>query len=139
MLESLMTVHDALLAHISVSDVMHTGVLTIDPSTPLQVVARLMADQKVHTVAVADPDTAGRPCGFVTISAIVNAAASASDETAGAAATDVVTVLSTDSLEVAASKMVKNSTEHLIVIDTATGHASGILSGLDIASAYARF
>lgn len=134
-----MPIHDSLLSHIRVSDVMHTGILTTDPSVPLQVVARLMSDQRVHAVAVSDPDRARRPFGFVTIAAIVRAAANASDETAGEAATEVATVLSTDSLEEAACKMIEHETEHLIVIDDPTGYASGILSALDIAAAYSDF
>jgi CBS domain-containing protein len=118
---------------------MHTGILTTDPSVPLQVVARLMSDQRVHAVAVADPDHARRPFGFVTMAAILRAAANATDDTAGEAATEVATVISTDSLDDAASKMLAHSTEHLIVIDAATGHTSGIMSALDIAGAYADF
>jgi CBS domain-containing protein len=134
-----MPIHDPLLSHIRVSDVMHTGILTTDASVPLQVVARLMSDQRVHAVAVADPDHARRPFGFVTCAAVVRAAAEASDPTAGEVATEVATVLSTDSLEGAAGKMVEHGTEHLVVIDEATGYASGILSALDIAAAYADF
>ena len=134
-----MPIHDPLLSHIRVSDVMHTGILTTDPSVPLQVVARLMSDQRVHAVAVADPEHTRRPFGFVTCSAVVRAAADASDPTAGEAATEVATVLSTDSLENAASQMIEHGTEHLVVIDDATGYASGILSALDIAAAYANF
>ena len=134
-----MPIHDPPLTHIRVSDVMHTGILTTDPSVRLQVVARLMSDQRVHAVAVADPDHARRPFGFVTSAAIVRAAAHASDETAGEAAMEVATVLSTDSLDDAASRMLEHGTEHLVVIDAATGYASGILSGLDIAAAYADY
>lgn len=134
-----MPIHDPLLSHIRVSSVMHTGILTTDPSIPLQVVARLMADQRVHAVAVADPDRARRPYGFVTMTAIVRAAAEGSDETAGEVATEVATIASTDSLDDAAREMLEHGTEHLIVIDAATGYASGILSALDIAAAYADF
>ncbi len=134
-----MPIHDPPLTHIRVSDVMHTGILTTDPSVRLQVVARLMSEQRVHAVAVADPGQARRPFGFVTTAAIVRAAANASAETAGEAATEVATVLSTDSLDEAASKMLEHRAEHLIVIDAATGYASGILSALDVAAAYADF
>jgi CBS domain-containing protein len=134
-----MPIHDPLLSHIRVASVMHTGILTTDPSVPLQVVARLMSDQRVHTVAVADPDTSRRPFGFVTMSAILRAAGNADDDTAGEVATEVATVLSTDSLDEAARAMVEHGTEHLVVIDAATGYAIGILSSLDIAGAYADF
>jgi len=134
-----MTIHEPFLSHVHVSDVMHTGILTTDPSTPLRVVAQLMADQRVHAVAVADPDRFRYPFGFVTVAEIAAAAADDLDETAGeAAATEVVTVASSEQLDAAARKMVEHSISHLIVIDPATGHPCGILSGLDIAAAYAR-
>jgi CBS domain-containing protein len=69
-----MPIHDPLLSHIRVSAVMHTGILTTDASVPLQVVARLMSEQRVHAVAVADPGQGHRPFGFVTMAAIVRAA-----------------------------------------------------------------
>ncbi len=133
-----MTIHDPTLSHVRVSDVMHTGILTTDPTTPLRVVARLMAAQRVHAVAVADPDHARRPFGFITVAEIAAAAADAIDETAGeAAATEVVTVQSTASVDEAARIMVEHSVDHLIVVETSSGHPCGVLSGLDIAAAYA--
>jgi CBS domain-containing protein len=133
-----MTIHDPILSHVRVSDVMHTGILTTDPTTPLRVVAQLMAAQRVHAVAVADPDHVGRPFAFITVAQIAVAAADAIDESAGeAATTEVVTVLSTASVDDAARIMVEHSVDHLIVIDPSSGHACGVLSGLDVAAAYA--
>lgn len=134
-----MTIQDPPLAHVRVSDVMHTGVLSTDPTTPLSVVARLMADQRVHAVAVADPDHVRRPFGFVTVAEIIAAvAAGIDDETAGqAAATEVVTVPDSERLDAAAQLMAEHGIDHLIVVDATTGHPAGILSGLDIAAAYA--
>lgn len=133
-----MTIQDPPLSRVRVSDVMHTGILSTDPSTPLPVVARLMADQRVHAVAVADPDHVRRPLGFVTVTEVIAAAAAGIVETAGqAAATEVVTVRSSDRLDAAAQLMAEHSVHHVVVIDAATGHPSGILSGLDVAAAYA--
>lgn len=134
-----MTIQDPPLAHVRVSDVMHTGVLSTDPTTPLSVVARLMADQRVHAVAVADPDHVRRPFGFVTVAEVIAAvAAGIDDETAGqAAATEVVTVPDSERLDAAAQLMAEHGIDHLIVVDATTGHPAGILSGLDIAAAYA--
>lgn len=133
-----MTIKDPNLSHVRVSDVMHTGILTTDPSTPLRVVAQLMADQRVHAVAVADPEHVRRPLGFVTVAEIAAAAADDLDETAGqAAAAEIVTVSSSASVDTAAQLMVEHSIDHLIVVDAATGHLGGILSGLDVAAAYA--
>lgn len=135
-----MAIHDPVLTHVLVSDVMHTGILTTDPSTPLQVVAQLMAEQRVHAIAIADPDHVGRPFGFVTVAEIAAAAADGLDETAGQAAStgaEIVTVQSSESVDSAARLMVEHSVDHLIVVDAKHGHPCGILSGLDIASAYA--
>lgn len=134
-----MTIAQTPLAHVHVKDVMHTGILTTDPTTPLRVVAQLMADQRVHAVAVADPDHAGRPWGIVSTLDVAAAVAEGIDETAGEAATvDIVTVSSSEHLDFAAQIMSKNKLTHLIVIDPATGHPAGILSTLDIAAAYGR-
>lgn len=134
-----MTIKDPSLSHVRVADVMHTGILATDPTTPLRVVAQLMAEQRVHAVAVADPDHVRRPFGFVTVAEIAAAAADDLDETAGqAAAAEIVTISSSDSVDAAARLMVEHSVDHLIVVDSATGHPSGILSGLDVAAAYAK-
>ena len=133
-----MTIHDPPLTHVSVGSVMHVGVLTTDPRTSLQVVARLMTDTHVHAIAVADPDSPGRPLGFVSVRDVASAAADCSDLSAGeAAGTAVVTVANDDSVVEAAQLMVEHSVDHLLVIDAVTGHPSGILSGADIAAAYA--
>jgi len=135
-----MSISGASLGHSSVHDVMHTGILTTDPSTPLRVVARLMAEQHVHVVAVADPDHARRPYGMVTTLDIAAAASEGAELTAGeaVAGTEIVTVSSAEALERAAAIMVEHRLEHLIVVDPATGHPTGIVSSLDIAAAYSR-
>jgi CBS domain-containing protein len=134
-----MTIAETALAHIRVQDVMNTGVLTTDPTTSLRVVARLMTDQRVHAVAVADPDHARRPCGIVTTLDVAAAAAEGIYETAGqvVAGREIVTVSSASRLDHAAQTMVDKGVTHLIVIDAATGHTAGMLSSLDVASAYA--
>ena len=134
-----MTIPQTPLERVRVHDAMHTGMLTTDPGTSLRVVARLMAEQGVHAVAVADPDYARRPWGIVTDLDVAAAVAEEAEETAGEAAKhDLVTVSATDSLSWAAHQMIEHSVSHLVVIDPATGHPSGIISTLDIAAAYAR-
>jgi CBS domain-containing protein len=125
-----MSIQQARLAHIRVADAMHTGIITTDPTTPLRAVARLMAQNRVHAIAIADPEGSSRPYGFVSALDVAAAAAGDLDETAGqAAATEVVTVGSNESLDRAAGLMV--------VIDAASGYPCGILSALDVAAAYA--
>jgi CBS domain-containing protein len=133
-----MTIHEARLTHVRVGDAMHTGVITTDPTTPLRVVARLMAENHVHAIAVADPDHARRPFGFVSVLDIAAAAAGEIDMTAAqAAATEVVAVPAGESIERAARLMVEHGVGHLIVVDDASGHPCGILSALDVAAVYA--
>lgn len=134
-----MTIADSRLAHVRVHDAMHTGILTTDPSTPLRVVARLMAAQHVHAVAIADPEHARRPCGVVTALSVAAAAREDADLTAGeaAAGSEIITVSASESLDYAAQLMVGHGVNHLIVVDPASGHPSGILSSLDIAAVYA--
>jgi CBS domain-containing protein len=123
---------------VQVREVMHTGLLSTDPGTPLRVVARLMADQRVHAVAVADPEYARRPWGFVSTLDVAKAVAEDADLTAGQAAqADVTTVSADESLTAAAQLMTDHGNNHLIVIDPSTGHPSGVLSSLDVAAAYA--
>jgi len=132
-----MTISELALANVRVRDVMHTGILTTDPSTPLRVVARLMAQQHVHAVAVADPDHARRPWGFVSTLDVVKAAAEESDQTAGEVAQpNVVTVSGDRLLSSAAQLMADMGANHLIVIEPSTGHPVGILSTLDVTAAY---
>lgn len=132
-----MTLPSAPLSHVRVGDVMHTGILTTDPSTPLPVVARLMAERHVHAVAVADPEHARRPWGIVDIFDVVAAAAHGEEGTAGEAATgEVVTISSTDTLDYAAQLMARDHLGHLIVVDPSSGHPEGVLSSLDVATVY---
>jgi CBS domain-containing protein len=97
-----------------------------------------MAEQRVHAVAIADPDHTRRPLGVITDVDVASAAAEESDETAGEVAKhDVVTISTADSLSWAAHQMVEQGASHLVVVDPATGHPTGILSTLDVAGAYA--
>jgi CBS domain-containing protein len=126
------------LSEIRVSDAMHTGILTTDASTPLRTVARLMATQRVHAVAVTDPENARRPFGIVSALDVAAAAAVQVEETAGqAAATEVLTIAADEPLVEAARLMASHGLTHLVVVDPATGHPSGVISTLDIAQAYA--
>lgn len=133
-----MAIREPHMAQVRVRDAMHTGILTTDPTTSLRTVAKLMADQRVHAVAVADPDHSRRPWAIITAQDIAAAASEDLEITAGqAAVSEVVTVLDSDPLDHAAHLMVEHALSHLIVIDAATGHPSGVLSTLDVVAAYA--
>lgn len=117
---------------------MHTGILTTDADTPLRVVAKLMANQHVHAVAVAHPEYAQRPYRFVTTRDVVTAAAEDSDPTAGqVAGEDVLAVSSAAPLGAAAIRFLEHGASHAVVIDPETAHPVGVISTLDIAAAYA--
>lgn len=132
-----MSISDTRLHHVRVHDVMHTGVLSTDPSTPLRVIARLMAEQRVHAIAVADPEHARRPFALVTDLDVAGAAATGEEPTAAQAASlEVFTVSSSEPVEEAARLMAAQRVAHLIVVDPSTGHPIGMLSALDVASAY---
>ena len=133
-----MAIREPHMSHVRVHDAMHTGILMTDPTTRLRTVAKLMADQRVHAVAIADPDHSRRPWGIITAQDIAAAASEDLDITAGeAAVSEVVTVSSSDPLDHAAHLMVEHALSHLIVVDAATGHPSGILSTLDVVAVYA--
>jgi CBS domain-containing protein len=139
-----MTIPETPLAHVHVHDVMNTGILSTDQGTPLRVVARLMAEQRVHAIAVSDPDDVRRPWGIVSTLGIAAAIADglepgADEPTAGEVAAgepEVVTVRSDESLETAAQIMVQHGLMHLIVVDPSSGHPTGVLSSMDVVAAY---
>jgi CBS domain-containing protein len=125
------------LAHIRVRDCMHHGLLSCACDTPLGEVAALMAKHRVHAVAVNAPD-GRRPVGFVSDLDIAAAAAGGEQPAAlQAAASRSVTVSADESLHRAAQLMSEHGVSHLIVLDAASGYPAGVLSTLDIASAYA--
>ncbi len=120
-----------------VSDAMHAGTVTCPPDTPLDEVARTMAEKRIHCVIVrSEDDTAfdGRLWGVVSDLDLVGAARGGlNHQTAGTtAATPVVTVHENESLERSAQLMLEHETTHLVVVDD-DDHPVGVLSTLDIA------
>jgi CBS domain-containing protein len=128
------------LAPITVGQAMHTGILTTSVDTPLAEVAHLMAERRVHAVAVADRDYDRRPLSFVSVLDIAAAvAAGATDAVAGQAArSELQAISASDGIEKAAQLMADHQTEHLVVIDPASGRAEGIVSALDVAAVLGR-
>lgn len=128
---------------ILVREAMHEGVLTCPPETPLRDVARTMAEQRVHCVAVlATRDESyrlGRLWGIV--SDLDLAAAAGLDLDArtagGVAASPVVTVTPGETVERAAQLMREYSTAHLVVVDTDDDRPLGVISTLDVAAVLA--
>lgn len=124
-------------AHIRVHDAMHAGIVTCDAETSMRGVARLMAERRVHAVAVADPSQRGRHRGVISDLEVAAAIATDVERTAAeSTTTELVTVSSDDRLDHAAQLMVEHEVTHLIVLDPASGHTVGVLSTLDLAAVY---
>lgn len=124
-----------------VRDAMNLGVVTCSRRTPLAVVARMMAEQRVHCVVVADDlESASSLWGVVSALDLVAAAGVRGLEgqvAEGSAATPALTVSPRASLQRAAQLMTEHGTTHLIVTDPASTRPIGVLSTLDIARAIA--
>ena len=125
------------LDHIRVSDCMHHGILSCGPDAPLGEVARTMAKNRVHAVAVTNGESS-RPVAVVSDRDVVSAAASGRQPLAIAvAATEPLAIGADQPLHRAAQLMMEHEVTHLIVLDTAGGYPIGVLSTLDVATVYA--
>jgi CBS domain-containing protein len=125
------------LDHVCIHDAMHRGILSCAGDAPLREVAGIMANHRVHAVAITD--TAGsRPAGVVSDLDVVAAISSGEElNAAQAAATEPLAVSADERLDRAAQLMTEHGVSHLVVLDAADGHAVGVLSTLDIASVFA--
>ena len=124
----------AYLEHTRVVDRMHHGIVSCVAGTPLEDVAAIMSRTRVHAVAVTDAPEEP-PVGFVSDLDIVSAAADGVSQTAlQAAVTEPLVVSADESPYRAAQLMSEHAVTHLIVLDAADGHPSGVVSSLDIAA-----
>jgi CBS domain-containing protein len=121
-----------------VYDAMRKGIFTCPPDTSLREVARTMAIYHIHSVVVTDLE-GERPWGLLSAIDLVRAAGPGFlDRTAGeCAATEVVSVLSDDTLPHAAQLMAEHDTSHLLVLHSQTGNPVGVISTLDVAGVLA--
>ena len=116
---------------------MHLGVLTCTAGDSLQEVAAIMADHRVHAVAIT-ASSADRPVGVVSDLDLVAAVAAGADCSAHqAAATETLTISADEPVRNAAQMMSEHGVSHLIVVDSAGGYPVGVVSTLDIATVYA--
>jgi len=123
-----------------VADVMHTGIVSCPPETPLRTVARMMSTNRIHAVVVfGDPRNFNdeRAWGLVSDLDVAQAlSAGKGDHTAGDAATNAVhTVRPDDWVLKAAEIMGEARITHLVVVDADLDHPLGIISALDVATA----
>jgi CBS domain-containing protein len=125
-----------------VGDAMHHGVINTPPQTSLQEVAALMTSNRVHCIVV-EGLARGRDrqeelvWGIVSDLDLVKALASGGEDTAAGdiAATEIVTVQTTDGVEQALQLMAEHECTHLVVVSPRTGEPVGVISSLDVAAA----
>jgi CBS domain-containing protein len=124
----------------TVADVMHPGVATCKPDARLATVARMMAQQRVHCVAVAGIEQPGRHLtwGMIEDMALVLAlhAGGAGDPASEIALTAPLAVEETESLSRTAELMVEHATGHVVVVGS-SGLPAGVVSTLDVAGVLA--
>jgi CBS domain-containing protein len=126
--------------HVRVRDCMHAGIFSCSADTPLSEVARMMGERRVHSIAVPElgHERPWSSWSIVSDMDLMAAVASGQEGTARQLATSPSpTISADDELSEAARLMRKNAVAHLVVIDSAGGYPVGIISTLDIASAYA--
>jgi CBS domain-containing protein len=130
----------ASLSETTVSEVMRHGVLTCQPETPLEVVARMMSEHRVHSVVVSKLDGVSESAwGIVSDVDVLRAAPEraapegGAERTAGEiAGTELITVAPDETLEHAAQLMAEHEITHLVVV--AGEKPVGVISSLDVAA-----
>ncbi len=126
---------------LTISEVMHPGVIDCPPQTPLREVASLMAENSVHCVVVdglaRGPHTERLVWGVISDVDFMRAAgAERMEGEAGEIATlEIVTINPTDNIQQAAQLMGEHECSHLIVVDPDSGRPLGVVSSLDVARA----
>lgn len=126
------------LDEVTVSDVMHAGVIVCAPESPLSYAAKLMTHHRIHAVVVMGDDEEGGLWGVVSDTDILSAFARPElvASYAGALAqTPIVTVSPSDGVTRAAELMRRHRVSHLLV--TVRNRPVGVISTLDLARALA--
>lgn len=133
------------LAHTPVRAAMQLGLFECDPGADLGTLAGVMAERTIHAVVVRGVANArgarGRSTwGIVSDIELMRGLRPGMEQTCAGelAATEVVSVLPTDTLERAAHLMADHDVAHLVVVSPDTGRPVGMISTLDIARFAAR-
>ena len=130
------------LTHATVADAMHPGIMSCDPDAPLSDVARMMASNHVHCLAVIGISHEEPECGvwgIVSDLDLLRAGIGTQGEISARslAQQPLVSVASSTPLRDAASLMLEHHVSHLVVIEPGSERPVGILSTLDIAGVLA--
>ena len=132
------------IAGLTVRDAMQLGLFASPPNADLETIARTMAKASIHCVFIADVPRRSRnrerrTWGVVSDLDLMHAlrAGAGTRLASDIAATELVTVDPTDTLETAVRLMTDCGTAHLVVVSPKTGRPVGMISSLDIARAAA--
>lgn len=126
------------LEHATVADAMHPGIVSCDPDLPLTEVARTMASNHVHCLAVmgiSHTEPEQLVWGIITDLDLVAAGLTSGYEATARslARHPVVSVDTTTPLREACQMMVDQRIAHLVVRDNSRLMPVGILSSIDVA------
>ena len=123
------------LAHTTVADAMHPGVVMCGAELRLPMVAATMAAQAIHTVVVPSPH--GRTALAITDMDLLRAGLGGTrEQTAGDIAREpMATIVPSATLEIATATMATLDVAHLLVGDAESDWPQGMLSSFDIVSA----
>jgi CBS domain-containing protein len=126
----------------TVSEIMHPGVLTCQRNTPIQEVARQIAERDISALVVVDDE--GSMIGLISRTDLVNARLYEqhwNGLTAGhIMVTDVVSVYATDSLQHAGKQLMERHIHRVVVVETTERGVRpvGVLSITDLVRDIAR-
>jgi CBS domain-containing protein len=127
------------LSKATVSDVMHPGIATCTPDVELSAVAQIMAEHRVHCVAVAGIDAAGPGGQHFTwglvedMDLVLALQRGAAGESAGTiVATAPAAIKQDEPLDRAAALMVERDRSHVVAVGS-SGLPVGMVSTLDVA------
>jgi CBS domain-containing protein len=126
------------LPHATVADAMHPGVMICDPDATVTQVARMMASNHVHCVAVmglSSEHGESLAWGIISDLDLIKAGLESGEQTASAIAkSPILAVEPGATLLEAAQLMASHGASHTLVIDAREQRPIGILSTLDIAA-----
>ena len=125
----------ARLASVTVREVMHEGLITCAPKTPLDELAHLMASRRIHAILTTDDGDEQKTWGVVSDLDLVSLASADmfGATAADASTTEVITVALDETVERAAQLMSEHGVTHLLVLDGESERPVGVLSTLDVA------